>query len=185
MNKVNSFLVKIVLVFIALFFVSVTSVSASPYGAGKYGSAVPYGGETSITITTSNVTVTASPGLSGRLNTATNNVTVFSTDVVGFKLYVNALSSATLTATSGTIPASGNVTAAVLATNTWGYNTDASTNFLGMTTTAALLTNLVGPAATSTGGNTTTVTYGVNIDNTKLPGSYTTTLIYTAVPQTT
>lgn len=155
---------------------------ASPYGVGKYGADVPYGKDTSITISASNVVVSAAPGASGQLSTATAPVTVYSTDVTGYKLYVNALSSTDLTSTGGTIPASGNVSAAPLVVNTWGYNTDATTNFLGMTTSMALIKNLVGPSRL---GDTTTVTYGIYVDNNTQAGSYTTTVLYTAVPQTT
>jgi hypothetical protein len=180
-------------IFIAFFFISITAgvlviahpVSASPYGVGIYNAVVPYGGQTSLTINVSSVVISAVPANSGQLSTSNNVVTVNSTDVTGYKLYLNALTTANLTGTLGTITASSNVAAAALATNTWGYNTDASTNFIGMTTTPALIKNFVGPAAPSVGGDVTTVTYGVKLDFSKSAGSYSTNILYTAAPQTT
>jgi hypothetical protein len=79
------------------------------------------------------------------------------------------------------IPASSNVTEGTLSTDTWGYNTDGSNNFIGITTSQALITSAIGPYES---GNNTTVTYGVLIDNTEPAGQYTTNVVYTAVPQT-
>lgn len=166
-----------------MFFIS--PVSAAPYGVGLYDAVVPYGGQTSLTISAANVAISVQAASGGQLSTSSNTVTVTSTDVKGYKLYLNALTSASLTGTLGTIPASANVTAAALATNTWGYNTDASTNFIGVTTTPTLITNFTGPASPSVGGSITTVTYGVKLDFSKPAGKYTTNILYTAVPQTT
>ena len=77
--------------------------------------------------------------------------------------------------------ASSNVSAAPLATNTWGYNLDASSNFLGLTTSDSLLKTTSIPATT---GDTTTVTYGVVVDNSEAAGAYTSSVLYTAVPRT-
>jgi hypothetical protein len=176
---------KIVLLVIAIlgFVVLPTETSyASPYGAGKYNAVVPYGGQTSMTISTSgNIAIPITPGSSAVLGSSSGTVTVVSTDVVGYKLYVRALSS-NMTSGANTIPASANGTGAALATNTWGYNLDASTNFVGMTTSDVLIRTGTGPFES---GDTTTVTYGVKIDQSKAAGSYSTTVIYTAVPQTT
>lgn len=157
-------------------------VQASPYGVGVYGADVPYGGQTSLTISTDgNVTIPVTPSDAGTLATGTSTVTVTSTDVVGYKLYIRALSDTNLANGGANIPASGNVTAAALAVNTWGYNTDATTNFVGITLSDALIRSRTGPFET---GDQTTVTYGVKIDNTKPSGTYSTTVVYTAVPQT-
>jgi len=176
---------KIVLIIIAIFtFVTVAAPTsyASPYGAGKYDASVPYGGQTSLTISTSgNVAIPITPGSSAVLGTSSGTVTVVSTDVVGYKLYIRALST-NMTSGGNTIPASGNGTGAALSTNTWGYNLDATANFVGMTSSDVLIRSGTGPF---TAGDVTTVTYGVKIDQSKAAGSYSTTVIYTAVPQTT
>lgn len=157
-------------------------VFASPFGAGVFGANVPYGGETSLTIATSgNVTISVTPSDNGTLATATSTVTVTSTDVVGYKLYVRSLSSTDMTNGANTLSASAHVTPAALVTNTWGYNTDAGSNFAGMTLSDVLIRNRTGPYSS---GDTTTVTYGVKVDNSKASGSYSTTVVYTAVPQT-
>lgn len=174
--------------FIAIFFISITislvvssGVFAQPYGAGKYDANIPYGDQTSITISATNVSIAATASSAGQLSTATGTVTVNSTDTVGYKLYVSSVGSTNLTATGATIPASGNSSAGALVTNTWGYNTDASTNFLGITTTNALIKSFTGPIKA---GDTTTVTYGVNLDYRQKAATYSTTVLYTATPQT-
>ena len=186
MKKVNNIFTTFLFILIAGFFIFfVSPVSASPYGVGVYDAVVPYGGQTSLTISASNVAISAQAASGGQLSTSSNAVTVTSTDVKGYKLYLNALTSASLTGTVGSIPASANVSTAALATNTWGYNTNASTNFIGVTTTPTLITNFTGPSAPSTGGSVTTVTYGLKLDFLKAAGNYTTNILYTAVPQTT
>lgn len=155
---------------------------ASPYGAGKYGDNIPYGDETSLSITTGgNVTIQITPTESGALGTASNNVTVTSTDIVGYKLYIRALTSTNMVNGSSVIPASSNTTPGALTTNTWGYNTDGSNNFVGITLTDTLIKDAAGPYSS---GDTTTVTYGVKVDTSKAAGDYVTDVVYTAVPQT-
>lgn len=161
---------------------SLTPALAQPFGTGKYGANVPYGSATSLTISTSgNVSISVTPTDAGTLGTATNNVTITSTDVVGYQLYINSLSSTNMTNGAYNIPASGNVVAAALASDTWGYNTDASSNFVGMTTSQVMIKNAVGPFSS---GDVTAVTYGVKVDNAKPAGNYSTAVVYTAVPQT-
>jgi hypothetical protein len=158
------------------------STYAQPYGVGKYG-ILPYGSQTNLTISTSgNVAISITPGSTAVLGTASGTVTVVSSDAVGYKLYVSAVGSSNMTSGTNTIPASSNGTEAALATDTWGYNLDASTNFFGMTTSNVLIRTGTGPFET---GDTTTVTYGVLVDQAKAAGSYSATVIYTAVPQTT
>jgi hypothetical protein len=183
MKKVNIIFIPIFIVFTIVSVLVGAPVLASPYGTGAYGANVPYGSETSITISAGNVNISTAPTSSGQLSTSSGVITVYSTDVVGYKLYVSALSSTSLTSGANTIPTTSNVTSLPLSVNnTWGYNTDASSNFIRMTTTSALLKNFVGPSRL---GDATTVTYGVNLDFTQRPGSYSTTVLYTAVPQTT
>jgi hypothetical protein len=159
-----------------------TPALAQPFGAGKFGANVPYGSQTSLTISTSgNVTISVTPTDNGTLGTATNAVTVYSTDVVGYELYINSLTTTDMTNGAYTLPASANGSPAPLVSNTWGYNTDASANFVGTTTSQVLITSALGPF---TAGDTTNVTYGVKVDNAKPAGNYTTTVVYTAAPQT-
>ena len=142
---------------------------------------MPYGGQTQLTIATSgNVTIAATPN--GTLQTSNGTVTVTSTDVTGYKLYLRDSDSNTdLVNGANAISASANVVAGALANNTWGYNIDASTDFIGITDTNVLLRNRTGPY---TSGDITTVTYGLKVDASKPSGSYTDSVVYTAVPQT-
>jgi len=155
---------------------------ASPYNAGKYNANVPYGGQTQLTISTSGaVTIPINPSAAGTLGSSSGTVTVVSTDVVGYKLYIRALSSTNMTNVGAILPASVNSSPTALASNTWGYNLDASTNFTGITSTDVLIRSATQPY---TSGDITTVTYGVKIDQSKPAGNYSSTVIYTAVPQT-
>lgn len=163
--------------------ISLPTIShASPYGKGVYGANVPYGSQTALSIATNgNVTIPITPTTSGVLATGTSTVTVTSTDVMGFKLYIRALTNTNMNNLGALLPASVNGSPAALATNTWGYNTDASSNFTGMTLTDTLIRSMTTPAST---GDVTSVTYGMKLDLAKPAGNYTATVIYTAVPQT-
>ncbi len=186
MKFVNQSLRKLLSLFLAGLALVASAViplaQASPYGMGIYSANVPYGSETSIALsTTGNVNMQVTPTEAGTLVTATNTVTVTSTDVVGYKLYISSLTSSNMVNGPSTISASSNVTAAALASNTWGYNTDASSNFIGSTTTDTLIKTANGPY---TAGDPTTVTYGLNVNHAKAAGKYTTAIVYTAAPQT-
>lgn len=158
------------------------SVMAQPYGRGVYGANVPYGSQTSLTIATNgNVLITITPTTTGALGTGVSNVTVTSTDVVGYKLYIRSDASTNMVNGAATLPPSANGSPAALAVNTWGYNTDASSNFVGTSLTDALIVTGNGPFSS---GAVTAVTYGVKVDNAKPAGNYTNTIAYTAVPQT-
>jgi hypothetical protein len=164
-----------------LFAVELTTY-AQPYGQGKYGINVPYGGQTQLSIATSgNLALSITPSGSGTLGSVSGTVTVTSSDVSGYQLYARAVGSSNMVNGSAVLGASSNVSAAALATNTWGYNLDASTNFLGLTTSDSLLKTTSVPA---TSGDVTTVTYGVKVDTSMKSGSYTSTVMYTAVPRT-
>ncbi|HSX52822.1 MAG TPA: hypothetical protein VLF90_00405 [Patescibacteria group bacterium] len=158
------------------------AVLASPFGTGKFGANVPFGSQTSLTIATDgNVSIPVTPTPSGTLATGTSTVTVTSTDVVGYKLYIRANSNTSLNNGGSNITASSNVSPAALSVNTWGYNTDASTNFAGITLSDVLIRTGTGPYSS---GDITTVTYGLKIDDSLPAGNYSSTIVYTAVPQT-
>jgi hypothetical protein len=167
------------------FIISVTipSVSyAQPYGKGVYNANVPYGTQTSLSISTNgNVNIPITPTTSGTLATGASAVTVTSTDVMGYKLYIRALTNTYMDNLGAQLPTSANGTPAPLATNTWGYNLDASTNFVGISLTDVLIHSISVPASS---GDITNVTYGIKLDLAKPAGNYVATVVYTAVPQT-
>ncbi len=168
---------------IGVFVAFLGKVAAQPYGQGKYNENVPYGSQTSLTISNNgNVSIPITPADTAILGTGSSVVTVTSTDVVGYKLYIRA-NQATTNLVNGpdTIPASANGTPAALAVNTWGYNTDASSNFTGIILSDALIKTANGPFPS---GDNTTVTYGIKIDNSKPAGVYSATVMYTAAPMT-
>lgn len=155
------------------------SVSASPFGRGTFSADVPFGSQTSLAIALgSNVTVGLSPSGSNFTGTGSHTLTVTTTDVVGYYLYVASPSGTNMSSGSDTIATSGNSTPGSLAVNSWGYNTDGSSNFVGMLTTPKVIKDATGPYKN---GDNTTVTYGVNAGKTKAAGTYTVGVVYTAV----
>jgi len=171
------------LVAVVLGLVSVAPTSyASPFGQGVFGADVPFGSVTSLSIALGgNVSLSLTPSGATFVGSGSHTITVTSTDVVGYNLYIYSAGSTNLVNGSDTIPASSNTSAGPLGTNTWGYNTNGSSNYLGITTIPTLLKTATGPYKS---GDNTTVTYGVLTDVTKAEGSYTTTVTYTVVALT-
>ncbi|MEO6513272.1 MAG: hypothetical protein ABIR37_01175 [Candidatus Saccharimonadales bacterium] len=172
----------LLLLLVGIFCASFSStVAASPFGQGVFGADVPFGSATSLSIALGgNVSLNLTPSGGTFSGSGSHTITVTSTDVVGYKLYAYSPGSTTMTYAGETIPASGNTTAGSLAVNTWGYNTDGSTNYLGMTTSPSLIKDTTGP---SKSGDNTTVKYAVLTDITKGAGSYTVSVVYTAVAE--
>lgn len=163
--------------------VLLSSISyAQPYGAGIYNVNVPYGSQTSLSIATSgNINIPITPTDSGIFATGVSTVNVTSTDVMGYKLYIRALSDTNMNNLGAFLPASANSSPAALAVDTWGYNTDASTNFVGISLSDTLIRSIIVPASS---GDITNITYGINLDMAKPAGNYVANIVYTAVPQT-
>lgn len=154
---------------------------AAPYGKGIYNSVLPYGSQTALSIMTSgDVTIPVTPTGNGALSTGVSTVTVTSTDVSGYKLYIRSLNDTAMNNQGATIPSSVNISPDSLANNTWGYNTDDSANFVGMALSDTLIRSVSTPTPF---GSTTNVTYGLKVDMKKPAGDYSTEVVYTAVPQ--
>lgn len=152
--------------------------SASPFGQGVFGADVPFGSNTSLTISLGgNVSLSLNPSGSNFTGNGSHTVTVTSNDVVGYRLYASSPSSTNMTNGTDTIPTSGNMTPATLAVNSWGYNTDGSSNFRGILTTPTLIKDANGPYKN---GDSTTITYGALTNITKSSGQYTVGVVYTA-----
>jgi hypothetical protein len=184
----NNISVKKTILVLALISAFIASVAiplasyAQPYGKGTYNADVPYGSETSLSIATDgNINIPVTPTTDGVLATGVSTVTVTSTDVKGFKLYIRALSDTNMNNLGDTLPTSANVTPAPLIIDTWGYNTDASTNFVGINLNDVLIRSITVPASA---GDITAVTYGMKLDMAKPAGNYVANVVYTAVPQT-
>ena len=157
------------------------TVSASPFGQGVFGADVPFGSMTSLGINLGgDVSMTLAPSGPNLAGTGSHVITITSTDVVGYQLFARSSSSTNMVNGSATIPASSNSSPAALSVNTWGYNTDGSSNFIGMTPTPFLIKDTSGPAKT---GDNTTVTYGALTDTAQAAGQYTTAVTYTVVAE--
>lgn len=158
------------------------TAAASPFGQGVFGAQVLFGSVTSLAISLgSNPSLSLTPSGSNFVGSGSHTITVTSNDVVGYSLYIYGAGGTAMNGNGSTIPASSNGSAAPLAVNTWGYNTDGSGNYLGLTTTPVLLKTAIGPYET---GDNTTVTYGVLTNITKPAGSYSASVTYTVVAKT-
>jgi hypothetical protein len=152
---------------------------ASPFGQGIFGADVPFGSATSLSLAlTGTVNVGLTPSGGNFVGSGTHTLTVTTTDVVGYRLYLYAPNTTAMVNGSETIAASNNVTAAALALNTWGYNTDSSTNYVGVTNLPAVIKDANGPYKN---GDVTTVKYGVYASSTTGAGTYSVPVVYTAV----
>lgn len=155
---------------------------AQPYGSGTYNSILPYGSQTSLSIATDgNVDIVINPNEDAIISTGKSIVTVTSTDVAGYKLYINALYNTSMNNNGSLINASSNENYAPLAVNTWGYNTDGSDEFLGIKLNHSLIRS---SNYLTIDGETTEITYGIKIDMQSPAGNYIADIVYTAVPQT-
>lgn len=179
-DKLQRVLIVAALGFGVFSFVPVAA--ASPFGEGVFGANVPFGSQTSLSISLGgNVNLSLSPNGGTLSGSGSHTISVTSTDVVGYSLYIYCVGSTNMVNGGTTIPASANGTAAPLATNTWGYNINGSSNYVGVTTTPSLLKTATGPYKN---GDNTTVTYGVLTDSTKSSGTYSVSVTYTAVALT-
>ena len=154
---------------------------ASPFGQGEFGADVPFGAGTSMSIDLGgNVDLAVdTPGSGVFSGSGSHTVIVTSTDVVGYRLYIYTPGTSDMTNGSETIAASSNGSLAPLATDTWGYNTTGSTtDFIGITTTPAVIKDETGPHKT---GDPTTITFGAKVATTKGAGDYSSAVVYTAV----
>ena len=163
-------------------FIPLTKCLAQPYGKGLYG-IIKYGDQTSLSINTDgDLNIPITPDTNGVLATGSSSITITSTDVKGYKLYIRPLSSTDMNNLGATIPTSSNITQGPLGTNnTWGYNIDGSNNFIGMNPLDTMIKSVSTP---KTSGDVTTVTYGIKLDLSKPAGNYKIEIVYTAVPQT-
>lgn len=153
------------------------SAHASPFGQGEFNADVPFGSETSIAMSfDGDVAFTLSPDGENFSGQGSHTVTITSNDVVGYKLYALTPSGTSMSSGSATIPTSGHSSPSSLTVNTWGYNTDGSSNYIGILTTPSLIKDADGPYKN---GDDTTVYYGVLTDITQAASDYTVDVTYT------
>jgi hypothetical protein len=177
---INQLVSKLLLIMIAIMSaVSLTPIaSASSFGAGYFGANVPFGSSTNIAVSLSgNVKFNLTPSGSNFTGSSSSTITVTTDDVYGYYLYTYCNGNSSLVNGSYSIPASANTTEGTLASDTWGYNTDGSGNYIGFTTAPVVIATDTGPYIS---GNATTVTYGVLTTDATPNGNYTAAVTFTA-----
>lgn len=160
------------------------SVGATMFGQGDFGDST-FGSLTSLSMSfNGNVSMTLALNGSIYEGSASHNVIVTTNNAPGYRLYIHSPinSNMTIDGDGGdTIAASANTSPAALANDTWGFNTSgSSTYFQGVLTTPTQIKITDEPY---TSGDTTTVTYSARASATKSAGSYTASVVYTAVPR--
>ncbi|MBR3135306.1 hypothetical protein IKG54_01930, partial [Candidatus Saccharibacteria bacterium] len=141
---------------------------------------------------TLNVDVT--PSGSGTTSTATDNVNVYTNTPNGYQLYLNSTSGSTdiynnsdtehernhFIATTGTKDSP-----IALSSNSWGYSLSSNpTTFSKVETSSSAADSLISSGSKTSGsGDNLYVTYGFNADTKLTPGTYTTSVTYTAVAE--
>ena len=164
----------------AFLLLSQQQVYASAFGQGAFGEDVPFGSGTSIDMSFSgDVALMLTPAGGGTFSgQGSNIVTITSTNVVGYYLFLYANGSTSMSNGSDTIVASGNGSPSSLAINTWGYNVDGSSNYLGILDHPVQILSADGPYKN---GNDTDVYYGAYVDITKPASAYTVEVTHTLV----
>ena len=139
-----------------------------------------------------NVDIT--PKGSGTASTATDNLNIYTNTPNGYQLYLNSTSGSTdiynnadtshernhFIATTGT-----KSSPATLSSNSWGYSLATNpTTFSKVETSSSATDSLITTGTKTTGsGDNLDVTFGFNADTKLTPGTYTTSVTYTAVAE--
>lgn len=150
--------------------------------------------------TSGTVNVDVAPSGAGAQTIASDTITVSTNSTAGYTLKLaESTGSSNLVSGSDLIPASAGSQASPVAAavNTWGYRVDgiggfgagptsaASNQAIGALTFAAVPAtgspNTIKTTATTATNDTTTVWYQVTADTSTPPGTYTNTVVYTAV----
>lgn len=174
---------------------------ALPYGSGTYGTCT-YNTCDITLMTSGTVNLPVTPTSNGVNTTAKDEAIVSTGASTGYTLtFLGSDTSTDLVSGANTISASGNTPASpsTLAINTWGYRVDGIEGFGAGPTSAqtndpnAVFTFAGVPASNQTPhtlkitssaaspSDTTDIWYGVRLDMTQPAGTYTGTVIYTAV----
>lgn len=187
-----------------IFALSLLAIALAPVAAGAATANTIISSEISGVIglftTSGTVNVDVAPSGAGSQTIASDTVTVSTNNVAGYILKLaEAGASSNLVSGSDTIPASAGTQASpvVAAVNTWGYRVDgvggfgagpttaASNQAIGSRTFAAVPAtgspNTLKTTSAPATNDTTTVWYQVTADTSTPPGTYTNTVIYTAV----
>ena len=188
----------------AIFAFSLSAIILTPVAAGAATANTIISSQISAVIglftTSGTVTVDGTPNGTGVQTIASDTVTVSTTDTAGYTLKLaESTGVSNLVSGSDTIPASSGSQASPVAAsvNTWGYRVDSiggfgagptssasnqaisSAKFAAVPATAS--PNTIKTTSTTATSDTTTVWYQVSANTSTPPGTYTNTVVYTAV----
>lgn len=151
-----------------------------------------------ISITAEDISIDVNaPSPTGTFATGTGDVTVMTNDVSGYSVYLtsNSTTSTTLdhatlsTPKISSIASSETISGATTkfaTSNTWGWSNDGSTFYpivvKGTKHSSSVTTLYRKTNAPSTAGDTSTLTIGATVDSTLTSGTYSGTLLLTAIP---
>jgi len=195
----------VTVVLVALLLPAVVSFRAlaanGAYGDGSYGSCTYNSCGISLS-SNGTVNVNVIPGASTTCTVQSDSVGVTTDSSTGYTLTATTSTSSNSLASGGnTIPATGGTAGspAALTANTWGYRVDGLGSFgagptsavsntgVPVVSFAAIPTSVQTPATLATSSSpadpavTTTVWYGVCVNSAKVAGTYTNSVVYTAV----
>lgn len=191
-----------VLLLLGILLIPCLSATAVPYGMGTYGTCTY--DLCGLTLTSSsNLNVNVTPSSSGSCSINKDSVSVLSDDSLGYTVLINnSVNSTSLTnGTSNITAVSGTVSSpTTLGLNQWGYRVDGqggfgsgptnSTNnsnypisatFAGVPDSNSLPSNVVTSSNSANPAVTTNVWYGVCANTNLTSGTYSGTVLYTAV----
>ncbi|MBR3135124.1 hypothetical protein IKG54_00970, partial [Candidatus Saccharibacteria bacterium] len=150
--------------------------------------------------------VNITPTSSGVVNTAVDNVNIYTNTPNGYQLYLNSTSGSTDIYNNNVLDESGNLdpnlpsstntnhfiattgtksSPVTLSSNSWGYSLSSNpTTFSKVETSSSAVDALISTGSKTSGsGDNLDVTYGFNADTKLTPGTYTTSVTYTAVAE--
>jgi len=200
-SKTIQYVVAGIFIAIGMLFPAAALAADGQYGEGDYG-ACTYN-TCGITVSSSGtVNLTIIPGSSATCTTQKDSVVVTTDASTGYNLSMNnaATTSSLLNGGSSIATTSGTqVSPIALTANTWGYRIDglagfgagptaassntaaSATSFAGIPTSAQPAATLAATTVAAGSGETTSVWYGACANTTLPAGTYTSTIIYTAV----
>ncbi|MDR1088719.1 MAG: hypothetical protein LBL23_05570 [Coriobacteriales bacterium] len=135
--------------------------------------------------TTTPSTIDLTPAAAAASGESTSTATINCNDNDGYTLTIKMnVASSNLVSGGDAIPTGGASSAAVgdLSDNTWGFKGGLVTIYTAMPTSSGTAATLASTSSTAS-ADVTTVTFGAKVTNTQPTGSYSGTVLFTALPK--